>query len=332
MKNYTVERFCPGKTEVWEQFVQNDHTLFSTFLHSRNFLNYHKEGKFPDCSLMLYDEKNNLSALLPACEWQADQGKIFFSHRGATFGGLVIQQKKYDAENIHSMIAAVEKHLRARNFAQIVLKITPDILSKVSSDLMQYMLFYNGYSDYKELSTYFDLKQNRKELLAVFEQGKRTNVNNCVKAGLQFRVLKEDKDVETMYTILCNNLEKYETKPVHTLEELLEFKNVRLSDITEFYGVYDGNKMLAGGMCFKFTEANMLHSQYLCADAEYAKLSPMTFLYYSIIKMAGAQRYAGVSWGTSTEEQGRILNLGLIRSKEAYGSLHSLNRTFYKNI
>ncbi|MPN40684.1 hypothetical protein SDC9_188222 [bioreactor metagenome] len=90
--------------------------------------------------------------------------------------------------------------------------------------------------------------------------------------------------------------------------------------------------MIAGGMVFYFEQTNVAHTQYLAAKEEYATLSPSTFLYYGIIKEMKEKNICKLSWGISTEDKGKILNEGLIKSKEAYGSKYSLNRTFYKSL
>ena len=42
--------------------------------------------------------------------------------------------------------------------------------------------------------------------------------------------------------------------------------------------------------------------------------------------------YKKVSWGTGTENLGRYLNEGLVKSKEYYGSRHNVNLIFIKKI
>ena len=40
--------------------------------------------------------------------------------------------------------------------------------------------------------------------------------------------------------------------------------------------------------------------------------------------------YAALSWGISTEERGKVLNFGLVESKEGYASCHAVNLGFTK--
>ena len=55
-------------------------------------------------------------------------------------------------------------------------------------------------------------------------------------------------------------------------------------------------------------------------------------MYYSMILEAKKMNYKKVSWGVSTENLGRVLNQGLLKNKESYGSTYSINKTFYKEL
>lgn len=49
---------------LWEHFVQNSRN--GTFMQQRKFLNYHPPGKFIDRSLLVFDKKQQLLAVIPA--------------------------------------------------------------------------------------------------------------------------------------------------------------------------------------------------------------------------------------------------------------------------
>lgn len=83
-------------------------------------------------------------------------------------------------------------------------------------------------------------------------------------------------------------------------------------------------------MMFYFNKVNVAHTQYLCALPEYDGLSPMSFLYYSLIKEMKIRGYKKLTWGIVTEEQGKYLNMGLANSKEAFGGEYSINRIYSK--
>ena len=83
---------------------------------------------------------------------------------------------------------------------------------------------------------------------------------------------------------------------------------------------------------FYFPKTKTIHTQYLCSKEEFSKLSPMSFMYYSMILEAKKMNYKKVSWGVSTENLGCVLNQGLLKNKESYGSTYSVNKTFYKEL
>lgn len=89
--------------------------------------------------------------------------------------------------------------------------------------------------------------------------------------------------------------------------------------------------MLAAGMLFAFPRTKILHAQDLSADYRFTEFSPITYLYYKVIACAKARGYRYLSFGISTEQEGKELNMEFIRNKESYGSRYDLNRTFIKD-
>lgn len=325
---FRFERYSSEQEAEWDKFI-DEKSVNGTFLQSRRFLNYHKEGRFQDCSFMIYNQKNNLAAICPACELENNGKRVFFSHKGTTFGGIIVDKKHHNAKYVTALVQELKEYLQEEGYGEVYLKMTSDIFSSVESDLFQYAFQYNGFQEFKELSTYVNYASYKEEILSNFAQGKRTNVHNCEKEGLVAKELTTDKQIEEFYAILCENLEKYDTKPVHTIEELLEFKNSRLSKECGFFGIYMQEEMIAGSMMFYFDKAGCAHTQYLAAKQAYNKLSPMTFMYYSMIKEMKERGYQNISWGTATEDLGKVLNMGLITSKEDFGSSYCNNLTYY---
>ena len=91
MMDCTIKKYDISKETEWDEFVLKQ-SVNGTFLQTRFFLNYHPKGRFKDCSLLVYDN-NNLVAVCPACEIEESGNRIFFSHKGSTYGGLIISSK-----------------------------------------------------------------------------------------------------------------------------------------------------------------------------------------------------------------------------------------------
>ena len=74
---FRFEKYEDSLEEQWDKFI-TEKSIHGTFLQSRRFFNYHPAGRFKDVSLVVYNEKNNIAALIPACELEQD-GKRYFS-------------------------------------------------------------------------------------------------------------------------------------------------------------------------------------------------------------------------------------------------------------
>ena len=330
---YSIVRFAEADEKsrsIWDAFIKV--SINGTFLQSRRFLNYHPKDRFRDHSVVFYNDKNCLVAVCPACETEDNGKKIFYSHKGSTYGGLILSEEIYKAKHIIPLIQNLEKYLISCGFNEIYLKITPDIFSIERTSLLEYALYYNGYIEYKELNPFIEYSSYKDNIISNFSQGKRSHVNKCIREHMETHVINSDEDVGIYYDILCENLSKYNLKPVHTINELLDFKNSRLKNECQFLGTYLKNEMVAGGMVFFFEKTKTAHTQYLSAKADYLKLSPVTFLYYYLIDEMRKRGYQRLSWGICTEDFGRYLNEGLISSKEDYGSTYSNNLTYYKKL
>lgn len=327
---YRIVNYEASYEADWDDFVMTK-SVNGTFLQTRRFLNYHPEGRFEDASFLVFDNKEHLVCVCPACT-QQEETRIFNSHMGSTFGGLIVCSQIYRAEYMIELVKEIEAYLKEEKYQKVIYKITPDIFSLENSALLEYILFYENYKESKEINLQIEFKDYEEDILSNLSRGKRRNVNNCIKKGILLEPLKEAEQIEEFYQILCESLEKYSLQPVHTVKELIDFKERRLVDECEFFGLFYEGNMIAGTMVFYFRRVSTAHTQYFGALQEYNELSPMSYLYYCMIKEMRERGFAKLSWGITSEHGGKILNFGLTHSKESYGSRHSVNRIFEKVI
>ena len=323
-----IEPFRTEYEEIWDQFVE-EKSVNGSFLQQRRFLNYHGD-KFEDCSLMFY-ENNNLIGVCPACVWKEEGKRVFYSHRGSTYGSIIIEKELLRAEKMRCLYDAFEEYLRQHGFQKCVLKMSMDLLCTYPQDLIKFFLSYNGYKEIKELNVYIDLEKYKDDILSNFSKMKKRNIRKCIQGGMELRELVTKEEISNFYNILSENLKKYNVKPVHNIMEMFDLKR-RLSDNVVFYGVFHEKKILAGTMVFIFHKSKCVHTQYLAADPEYAKLNAMAFVYYKIIEIYKKKQFRYVSWGTTTEHGGKIINWNLANNKEEFGSLHGVNSIFEKEL
>lgn len=326
-----VKLYDESWEKQWDDFVLNC-SVNGTFLQTRRFLNYHPKERFVDVSHIVLDTKGRLVAVCPACLTVNDNKKTLFSHMGSTYGGIIIDEKWYKTHKVIEIIKALEKEWVNEGFNEVILKPTPDILSSKKQDLLDYCFYYLRYESKLELNLYVDITKCKENLLSGIAQGKRTNIHNCEKAGCVCRKLETREEIVSFHHLLRLTLQKYNKDPIHTVDELLEFKNKRLREECGFYGIFKEDKMLAGSMMFYFDKLKVAHAQYLCADPEYHTLSPMSYMYYAMLCEARKQGYEKLSWGIVTEDMGLYLNEGLTMSKEAFGSIYGVNHTYVKEI
>ena len=329
MMDLRIEEYSLEMKTKWDDFVMNK-SVNGTFLQTKQFLNYHK-NRFVDSSLVIYKGNDTIVAVIPACTLTDGEKKIFSAHQGSTFGGIVIGDKFYNIEHVDAIMSALDEYLILKEYDEVRLKCTSEIFARSNVNLLYYYMYQRGYLSWDEISCYIDFNNYNDDIIANFSSGRRRDYRYSLKHGLEFKRLGSKNEISDFYSILCENLEKFDTKPVHTLEELMEFKNERLNEIVEFYGVFHENKMIAGSMVFKF-DKQVFHTQYLAASQDYLKMFPMNFMDTTLIQEAKKQGFRYFSFGTSTEEHGKVLNKHLAQFKEGFGTEYGLNRTFIKVI
>ena len=326
---WTVRPYTPADEAEWDRFVMKE-SGNGTFFQTRNFLNYHPVGRFEDASLMVYNEHGGLGAVVPAALRMDGETRVFRSHPGSTFGGPVLRSTYNSAAKAIGILQAIEKYIAAR-YDAADFRPTPELFNAVENVALQYAFTYLGYTQQTELSTWVPtFGQTPETLLASFRQNKKQDVKKALRQSLTFRALQRRGELDAFHKLLCQNLQKFGVEPVHTADELWEFKNNRLTNIVGFYGAFEVEKLVAGGMTFYFAQANVLHTQYLAADLSIRSYSPAAYLYYQMLCLAAAMNCVALSWGISTEEHGKVLNFGLVESKEGYASHHAVNLGFTK--
>ena len=328
--SYSIQPYTEAHAGKWDAFVMQ-HAMNGTFLHTRRFLNYHPEGRFEDASLMVYNGQE-LCAVLPAAAQTVDGRRMLRSHPGSTFGGIVIGPELLRAPKLVELAADLEEYAREQGFEACEMKLTSDLFSTLPTDALQYALYHAGYTDEIEIAAYLPIAgRTHESLVEEYSFNKRYDLKKCAKAGLHMRPIHAREELETFYSLLCRNLQKFDAKPVHTLEELVDFHDARLKEEIVFIGVYDAEEtMIAGACLFWFAQTRVLHTQYLATSPDVKKIVPSTYLYDSVIRTGLEMGAEKISFGTSTHDRGRVLNTGLIQNKEGYGALHSLNRIYTK--
>ena len=312
MKKYNFQQYNLSFYAIWNEFVHQSKN--GTFLFHRDFMEYHK-AKFEDFSLLIFDEKQKLIAILPANKTE----KSLFSHQGLTYGGLLFNEKIKlpDAIEVFKQLLLF---LNENKIDKLNLKMIPAIYHQKPSQELDYCLFLA------------EAKLLRRDSLSVVNlteksfitQGRKEGVKKATKLCL---TIKEEDDFESFWNeILIPNLQKkHHTKPVHTLEEITKLKLSFPDNIRQF-NVYENNKIVAGTTIFE--SHNVAHAQYISGNENKSENGSLDFLYHELITTIFANKNY-FDFGTSNENQGRKLNKGLNFWKEGFGS-STITQDFYE--
>lgn len=310
MTTYTIQKYEASFYVSWNQFVSKSQN--GTFLFHRDFMEYHQD-RFQDFSLLVF-EGTKIVALLPANH----VGDAVYSHQGLTYGGLLYKDLKL--AKVLEIVKQILFFLHTQGFQTLQVKCIPSMYTKKPSEELGYALFL------------LNAKLLRRDTLAVLNMNQKTDISKGrlegVSKGIKFglKVVEEPNFDSFWNTILIPNLHrKHQTKPVHSVEEIVLLHQKFPQNIRQF-NVYFQGKIVAGTTIF---ESDLVaHAQYISANEDKNELGSLDFLYHHLITHV-FQEKAFFDFGISNEEQGRKLNNGLSFWKESFGA-STLLQDFYE--
>lgn len=294
----------------WDTFLAKSKN--GIFFFHRDYMEYHA-NRFIDCSLMIYDE-DKLTALMPA----SVKDDIVVSHGGLTFGGILTNQKMR-ASMMVEVFDAVISYLKDRGISKLVYKAIPHIYHSLPSEEDLYALFLKGAKLVRrDVSSAVNLKET-----ILYTKGRKWSVNKAKKVGIEVR---RSDDYGLFMSMLENVLkERHDTNPTHSLDEILLLSS-RFPENIKLYVACQDEKMLAGTIVFENRE--VVHTQYMASSVEGRDVGALDFLIDNLIKEVYKDKKY-FSFGISTEEDGKILNHGLVKQKEGFGA-RTIIHDFYE--
>lgn len=286
----------------WDQFVESCKTPL--FFFKRDYMEYHAD-RFVDASLMFY-RNEQLVAIFPATK----QGTLLNSHAGLSFGGLLLSEK-LRSETLLSVVSCLAKQAWEMGYSKIIYKAIP------------YLFYTQGsQEDLYAISNSLEAKLFRRDLSSVIyldkrlklSKGRKWLIARAKKLGLE---IKESEDWFNFHRLLSTALARHEVKPVHSVAEL-RFLATLFTDKIQLKTIEKNGILLAAALLFKFP--NTVHTQYLATSEEGKAVGALDLLIETCILDAKHSGYPYFSFGISTEEQGKVLNKGLVAQKESFGA------------
>jgi hypothetical protein len=306
-----VERYSPSCLSTWNAYVEQSKN--GTFRFDRRYMEYHAD-RFEDFSLLFFNESDRLAAIMPASR----HGDTVVSHGGLTYGGVVSNEEMKTATMLR-LFDSLLTHLRESAISKLVYKPIPHIFHRMPAEEDLYALFINNARLYRrEASSAIRLPERIK-----FAKGKREGVRKAQRAGLQVR---EAADFQTFFDIgRAVMRDRHNLQPVHTSAEMALLAE-RFPRNIHLHASFADERMLAGVISYAFPSS--VHIQYMYNSDEGLGVGALDIILDFLIN----QYYSGynyLSFGVSTEQDGRYLNEGLIHQKEMFGA-RSIVHDFYE--
>jgi len=297
-----ILRYAIENKSLWDDFVKNSKN--SHFFFQRDYMEYHSDN-FNDFSLMVFDTKKNLIAILPANK----KDDILYSHQGLTFGGFLVNDK-IKTEVMLSIFNLLKEFLKINNFKKVIYKCIPYIYHVKPSEEDRYALFRNdAILIRRDVSSVINLTEPIR-----YSKGRKWTINKAKKENIE---IIESDDYESFWCLLSSVLEaKHEAKPVHSLVEMQELATSFPKNIKLFLAIKN-DLVISGALIYE--NKNIVHTQYLANSEEGRDIGALDFLLDYLIKdVYENKKY--FDFGISNEDAGKYLNAGLIAQKEGFGA------------
>ncbi len=296
--------YNPDHADIWDEFCSG--AVNSTILHTRRFLNYHRE-KFKDLSLLVIDA-GKVVGVFPAAQSPSNAAMVV-SHPGITYGGIA-HQGKLTGNRMITVLEEIATHYALAGYSSLQYKALPFIYASVPAQDDLYALFRLGASRVRcDLSCCIDLAARRP-----FSDRRRRGLRKALAAV----TLSSDPTLlSELFPVISRNLaRRYDASPVHSLEELSLLQALFPQQIQIRCALING--IVEAGVIF-FNTANVWHAQYIAASEAAYEVSALDAVFNMAIMDALRDGVRFFDFGTSNEDGGTVLNDGLYRFKAEFG-------------
>lgn len=299
---FRLRRYKAEDAAQWNAFVATARS--GTFLHDRRFMDYHAD-RFEDHSVMI-EAEGKLVAILPA----ERQGTLLRSHGGLTYGGI-LSGTEMTAAQMLEIFVALAPWLRDQGLDALHYKPVPHVFHRVPAEEDLYALHQAGARPVRsDLAAVVDLAAGLK-----LAKSKRQGAKRAEKAGF---VVSETTNFEPFWAILQARLQDaHQSLPTHSLAEITNLREAFPEAIRLFVAGAKAECPEAGAVVFDC--GTTVHVQYMATtDAGRRDGGLDAVLVHLLSNVSCNRRF--LSFGISTEDQGKTLNVGLARQKEMFGA------------
>ncbi len=311
MKDIDIQLYDAPLATEWDDFVwqSNGGTLF----HTRQFLSYHPKDRFKDHSMIFYKSGRRI-AQMPAADILTMGKRTLFSHRGASYGGLIYKDLLGIRETFDYVQTLID-HAKKSGFQAIDLTPPPYCYYDYPNDYLEFALVQNGFTYRKrEISSVITLNFPENDILSIFKESSRRAVRKAGKMGV---VVRESDDYARFYEILQKNLRlRHNVSPTHTLDELIKVRDL-YPDRVRLFAAFHEQDMIAGVIMFDCNPLVTL-AFYISHDESFQEYRGVNLLFYEIVAWSIKRGFRFLDFGIFTVDEDP--NWGLARFKESFGA------------
>lgn len=297
-----IRRYDPATDRLsWDDFV--DRSKNGTFLFRRDYMDYHSD-RFDDWSLVAYDDRDRITALLPA---NLTDDNTLHSHQGLTYGGWITPARGFDMQSMMQLWEKSLDHMRSQSVRQLVYKPVPHIYHRYPAEEDLYALFHSGARLVRrQVSSAIDLS-----MPVLYNENTRRKLKDEKRATIQASYRLDD-----FWRVLGQLLhEKHDAATVHTLDEITMLRS-HFPDNIVLVTAEESGDVIAGAVLY-LTDT-VVHLQYAASDARGRALKAFPALYaYVMQNLCHGRRY--LDFGTSDGRLPGTLNHGLLQHKYGLG-------------
>ena len=306
-----VRQYTSTDKDNWDSFIDNAKN--GHFFFKRDYMEYHSD-RFDDYSLIFFDKKDKIIALLPANR----EGNVVFSHKGLTFGGFIVDSRMKAAKMLEVFDLLIS-FLKENNIIKLHYKCIPYIYHKVPAEEYLYSLFINKAKLVRvDVSSSIFIPDK-----IPYRKDRKEKIRKAKKNGLKISEVENLSALWDMISEIWRTI--HNVKPVHSLREITLLKSRFPSNIKAFIASKD-EIPVAGALVFE--NIGVVHTQYLVNSNEGRQLGALDLIIdYLLTEKYLHKKY--FSFGISTENAGQYLNVGLIQQKEGFGARSTVHN-FYE--
>lgn len=298
--DFAFTKYCDEHKATWDQVVRASKN--GNFLHLRGYMGYHAH-RFDEQSVIVFKHARPV-AVFP-CN-RVDERIV--SHGGLTYAGLIYGTNLHAAD-VLQLMKQLAIHCREMGATKILYKAVPHLFHSYPAEEDLYALTRLGARICRrDLSSAIPLKQRIR-----FSDLRKRAIRKSVRQGVEIR---EGEFFEEYHRLVTQALSKFGLVPVHSLHDL-ELLKSRFPSNIRLFGAFKRELLLAGTIIYDF--GHVVHTQYLALSDDGKEIGALDFVLAQLIETVFADRQY-LSFGVSTEQDGRWLNEGLIFQKEGFGA------------